>query len=95
MFVVHTMNQLEEAIRVGAGEILVTGNLAKHVHEAYQLKACKGNCFSGDSEEFTQMSGMPAWGLSSLLVLTDQFSEMNTKGDPRYPSVILQRSRQH
>lgn len=95
MFVVHTMNQLEEAIRVGAGEILVTGNLAKHVHEAYQLKACKGDCFSGDTEEFTQMSGMPAWGLSSLLVLTDQFSEMDARVDPGPPSVILQRSKHH
>ena len=95
MFVVHTMNQLEEAIRVGAGEILVTGNLAKHVHEAYQLKACKNPHLACESEEIVQMSGMPAWGISSLLVLTDEFAEMDARVDPRSPSVILQRNKQH
>ena len=30
MFVVHTVNQLEEAVRVGAEEILVTGGLSHH-----------------------------------------------------------------
>ena len=43
MFVVHTVNQLEEAVRVGAEEILVTGGLASNVHAAYLSKSCKNN----------------------------------------------------
>ena len=110
MFVVHTVNQLEEAVRVGAEEILVTGGLASNVHEAYLLKsnsgsvvgeeAIKGKSASdlgqkGDVDREARRSGMPGWGISSLIMITGEYCMLDSQIDCNSPSMILQRARQH
>ncbi len=91
MFVVHTVNQLEEAIREGAGEILVTGSLATNVHEAYLSKSYKGK----DETAINEASGVSRFGISSLLIITGEYSLLESRLDPQSPSMILQRSAQH
>jgi hypothetical protein len=106
MFVVHTVNQLEEAVRVGAEEILVTGGLASNVYEAYLLKTCKGKdgevaVLSENQQgtcEFSSAShgtGVPVWGVSSLMIITGEYALLDSHLDPRSPSMILQRTTQH
>jgi len=106
MFVVHTVNQLEEAVRVGAEEILVTGGLASNVHEAYLSKTCKDNDgVAAESSESRQSSceagsvahGMrvPVWGVSSLMMITGEYALLDSHLDSRSPSMILQRTTQH
>ena len=91
MFVVHTVNQLEEAIREGAEEILVTGSLATNVHEAYLSKSCK----SKDETAINALSGVSRGGGAKLLIITDEYSLLESHLDPQSPSTILQRSTQH
>lgn len=101
MFVVHTVNQLEEAVRVGAEEILVTGGLVNNVHEAYRLKTCKQ--MEGEDPEERQdencsidqaalRHGVPVWGLSSLMIITHDYALLNSRLDSQSPCMILQRS---
>jgi hypothetical protein len=106
MFVVHTVNQLEEAVRVGAEEILVTGGLASNVHEAYLLKSCNGsetsdsdlerrqteNC---DIEQVAQRAGVPIWGISSLMIITGEYLLLDSQLNSHSPCMILQRANQH
>jgi hypothetical protein len=102
MFVVHTVNQLEEAVRVGAEEILVTGGLASNVHEAYLLKSCKDkesteqsqseNC---DIDHVSQRTGVPVWGISSLMIITGEYLLLDSQLNNQSPSMILQRANQH
>ncbi len=98
MFVVHTVNQLEEAVRVGAEEILVTGGLANNVHEAYLLKNCKGsesNAAECDVDKVAERTGVPIWGLSSLMVITDDYQLLDSQLNNHSPCMILQRTNQH
>ena len=105
MFVVHTVNQLEEAVRVGAEEILVTGGLAGNVQEAYLLKSCKDNgpCVSdalteeGNDriERIAEKSGIPAWRISSIMIITGEYTLIHTKHDAKASSMILQKTVQH
>ena len=105
MFVVHTVNQLEEAVRVGAEEILVTGGLASNVQEAYMLKTCKEDnpcgmdALAGDGadkiERLAEKSGIPAWRISSILIITGGYSLLESQQSARSPSMILQKSVQH
>lgn len=105
MFVVHTVNQLEEAIRVGAEEILVTGGLASCLHEAYLLKTCKeqerpevmtveASQGAGMTERIIRKVGMPLLGISSLLIITDGYALLDAHLDTQFPSMILQRAPQ-
>jgi hypothetical protein len=98
MFVVHTVNQLEEAVRVGAEEILVTGGLASNVHEAYLLKSCKGS-ESGteecDIDKASERAGLPVWGMSSLMVITGEYLLLDSQLNSHSPCMILQRTNQH
>ena len=87
MFVVHTVNQLEEAVRVGAEEILVTGGLASNVHAAYLSKSCKNK---EDKAPETQV-----WGISSIILVTGEYVLVDTNLDTQFPSMILQRTTQH
>ena len=91
MFVVHTVNQLEEAIREGAEEILVTGSLATNVHEAYLSKSYKGK----DEAAVNASSGVSQCGGATLLIITGEYSLLESQLDPQSPSMILQRSAQH
>ena len=106
MFVVHTVNQLEEAVRVGAEEILVTGGLASNVHEAYLLKTCKDTDVATpvltehrqSACEFDAVAhriGVPVWGVSSLMIITGEYALLDSHLDSRSPSMILQRTTQH
>ncbi|MHC1760501.1 MAG: hypothetical protein AB9917_13535 [Negativicutes bacterium] len=106
MFVVHTVNQLEEAVRVGAEEILVTGGLASNVHEAYLSKTCtdKDGAMAATSanrqsmcenDSVTRRIGVPVWGVSSLMMITGEYVLLNSHLDPQSPSMILQRTTQH
>ena len=108
MFVVHTVNQLEEAVRIGAEEILVTGGLASNMHEAYLLRTYKDKNKNGqtaessgnpqstcDIESVAQRIGVPVWGLSSLMEITGEYSLLDSPLDPRSPSMILQRTPPH
>ncbi|MBP2666355.1 MAG: hypothetical protein H6Q76_1335 [Firmicutes bacterium] len=91
MFVVHTVNQLEEAIREGAEEILVTGSLATNVHEAYLSKSYKGQ----DETAINAPGGVSRRGGAKLLIITDEYSLLESQLDPQSPSMILQRASQH
>jgi len=108
MFVVHTVNQLEEAVRIGAEEILVTGGLASNMHEAYLLRTYKDKNKNGQTaesaenpqstgeiESVAQRMGVPVWGLSSLMEITGEYSLLDSHLDPRSPSMILQRTPPH
>jgi len=105
MFVVHTVNQLEEAVRVGAEEILVTGGLASNVQDVYLLKASKdgANCVSdalsedgaGNIERIAEKSGVPAWRLSSIMIITGEYTLVDTQHDAKNPAMILQKTVQH
>lgn len=102
MFVVHTVNQLEEAVRVGAEEILVTGGLASNVHEAFLLKSCKDKEFSEqnqaencDIDHVAQRMGVPVWGISSLMIITGEYLLLDSQLNSQTPSMILQRASQH
>ena len=105
MFVVHTVNQLEEAVRVGAEEILVTGGLTSDVQDAYMLKSCKDNetCVSdalsedgvGKIERIAEKSGVPAWRISSIMIITGDYTLLDSQNDPKNPSMILQKTVQH
>ena len=79
MFVVHTVNQLEEAVRVGAEEILVTGCLADNVQEAYHSKAYKDK----------------TWEEMSLTAITGEYELLDPHLDSRSPYTILQRTTEH
>jgi hypothetical protein len=105
MFVVHTINQLEEAIRVGAEEILVTGMLANNVRETNLSKTYKdgvavpGHTMSEESrsEEACEETdvrvkgGMPSVEVSTLLFITSNYETVVSRLDPIAPNVILQR----
>ncbi len=106
MFVVHTVNQLEEAVRVGAEEILVTGGLASNVHEAYLLKSCKDSEANESNLEQSQpekcdidfvarRAGVPVWGISSLMIITDDYLLLDSQLNSQSPCMILQRTNQH
>ena len=106
MFVVHTVNQLEEAVRVGAEEILVTGGLASNVHEAYLLKSCKDNETTGSDLEQSQpekcnidyvaeRAGVPVWGISSLMIITGDYLLLDSQLNSQSPCMTLQRANQH
>jgi hypothetical protein len=106
MFVVHTVNQLEEAVRLRAEEILVTGGLASNVHEAYLLKTCKGQDGAmaesskkqqddRDMDSVAHKNAVPVWEVSSLMVITGEYSLLECQFDPQSPSMILQRTTQH
>ena len=105
MFVVHTVNQLEEAVRVGAEEILVTGGLASNVQEAYMLKSCKeeNSCIvdvlTEDGvdkiERLAEKSGIPAWRISSILIITGGYTLLDVQQGTRSPTMILQKTIQH
>lgn len=105
MFVVHTVNQLEEAVRVGAEEILVTGGLASNVQEAYMLKSCKDDsacvmdALSSEGadqiERLAEKSGIPAWRISSILIITGGYTLLDSQQSTRSPSMILQKTVQH
>ena len=98
MFVVHTVNQLEEAVRVGAEEILVTGGLANNVHEAYLLKSCKGSesaTAECDVDKVAERAGLPSWGISSLMVITGEYLLLDSHLNHHSPCMILQRTNQH
>lgn len=101
MFVVHTVNQLEEAVRVGAEEILVTGGLVNNVHEAFRLKVCQQGRMQEQEEpsdencnidQSAQRMGVPVWGLSSLMMITHEYALLNSRIDSQSPCMILQRS---
>ena len=110
MFVVHTVNQLEEAVRVGAEEILVTGGLASNVHEAYLLKSSRGSVAGEESvagksaaergqkrevDREERHSSVPVWGVPSLIMITGEYCMLDFQLDCRSPSMVLQRARQH
>lgn len=104
MFVVHTVNQLEEAVRVGAEEILVTGGLASNVQEAYMLKDCKEDSCVVDAltedgfdkiERLAEKSGIPAWRISSILIITGGYTLLDVQQGTRSPTMILQKTIQH
>ena len=106
MFVVHTVNQLEEAVRVGAEEILVTGGLASNVHEAYLSKTCtdkdvvmtvkaENRQSMCEKDSVARRIGVPVWGLASLMMITGEYVLLDSHPDPRSPSMILQRTTQH
>lgn len=106
MFVVHTVNQLEEAVRVGAEEILVTGGLANNVHEAYLLKTGKdkdvagtesleGQQGNGEMDSVAHRVGVPLWGASSMIIIAGEYTLLDSHLDSRSPSMILQRTTQH
>jgi len=105
MFVVHTVNQLEEAVRVGAEEILVTGGLAGNVQDAYMLKSCSdgGVCVSdalsedgaSQIERLAEKSGVPAWRISSIMLITGDYTLIDSQHDVKHPSMILQKTVQH
>jgi hypothetical protein len=96
MFVVHTVNQLEEAVRVGAGEILITGGLASNVHEAYLLKSCADKEEpASDGPMNLQVNDTTGWGLTSLLVIMGEYALLDSRLDNQTPSAVLQRTNQH
>ena len=92
MFVVHTLNQLEEAVRAGAGEILVTGGLASNVREAYLSQPGRDTSVPLDSEHNV---GVPLWRVASLMVVTDQYAIQDTQLESQSPCMILQRTTHH
>jgi len=108
MFVVHTVNQLEEAVRVGAGEILVTGGLASNIYEAYLLKTSrvvpeaefddsmepkKGK--DNDVKSASRRSGVAGWGLSSLTLIAGEYALLDSRMVTQDPYMLLQRAVQH
>ena len=92
MFVVHTLNQLEEAVRAGAGEILVTGGLASNVREVYLARPGQDTAAPLDSGYNV---GVPIWRVASLMVVTDQYAILDTQLDSHSPCMILQRTTHH
>lgn len=102
MFVVHSVNQLEEATRVGAREILVTGRIAGNVRDIFSFKTCRSGdvCpfegFSGEEllkiEEIAQHAGVPACQIISIMIVTGDYSLLD---DPQSPlsTCMLQRQR--
>jgi hypothetical protein len=100
MFVVRTVNQLEEAIRVGAKEILVNGKLAGRVKAAWQPNGRKDSGIvaagehemriDGDVHRISGMNGIPVWGGVSMLALAEGFTAIDAQGDLDIPSLILQ-----
>ena len=92
MFVVHTLNQLEEAVRAGAGEILVTGGLASNVREVYLSRPGGDAAVPVDSG---YNAGVPLWRVASLMVVTDQYAILDTQLDSHSPCMILQRTTHH
>jgi len=106
MFVVHTVNQLEEAVRVGAEEILVTGDLVSNLHEAYLLRTYMDNdSAASESSEvlqtahgvdyLAQRSRGPVLMVPSLMMITGEYALLDSHLDSRSPSMILQRTTQH
>ena len=88
MFVVHTVNQLEEAVRAGAGEILVTGCLASYVREAY-AQPC------GEADSAVHRTGVPVWEELTLMIITDQYAILDSHLESQSPCMILQRTTHH
>ena len=88
MFVVHTVNQLEEAVRAGAGEILVTGCLVSNVRDAYAH-----TCEEADSA--LHRTGVPVWEGLSLMIITDQYAILDSHLETQSPCMILQRTTHH
>ena len=105
MFVVHTVNQLEEAVRLGAEEILVTGGLASNVQDVYTLKSCRNSdsCVSeamseegaGKIERIAEKSGVPAWRISSIIMITGDYILVDAEHDAKSPAMILQKTVHH
>ena len=92
MFVVHTLNQLEEAVRAGAGEILVTGGLASNVREVYVSRPGQD---AAAPVESGYNAGVSLWRVASLMVVTDQYAILDTQLDSHSPCMILQRTTHH
>ena len=88
MFVVHTVNQLEEAVRAGAGEILVTGCLASNVREAY-AQPC------GEADSAVHRTGVTVWERLTLMIITDQYAILDSHLESQSPCMILQRTTHH
>ena len=88
MFVVHTVNQLEEAVRAGAGEILVTGCLASNVREDYE-QPC------GEADSAAHRTGVPVWEGLTLMIIADQYAILDSHLESQSPCMILQRTAHH
>jgi len=96
MFVVHTVNQLEEAVRLGAEEILVTGTFANSVRDVFLFKSdsdidtCPAAAFPADAmskiEHIAEKSGVPPFQLTSIMIISGDYSLLDA-----HPCMLLQK----
>ncbi len=101
MFVVHTVTQLEEALKGSAKEILVIGELAYPVRSACQCKSHEDKASEAtealkeeivlDINEIFEINGVPVWDRDSMLSLMGNFTVINSLGGSSIPRVILKR----
>jgi len=95
MFVVHTVSQLEEAARIRAEEILVTGNLASKVQRACSLQSCiKKDAVSTDvslTKEVLEVEkqDMMDSGLVSITLVIGDYVLLSSNLESNSPSVVF------
>jgi hypothetical protein len=104
MFVVHTVHQLEDALKENAKEIMVIGELSGPVQAACQRKAGKdeyvekSSSFSKeilmDIDEILEINGKLAWERDVMLALMGNYAVMDTLRNYQLQSVFLQRIEQ-
>lgn len=106
MFVVHTVSELEEALKENANEIMVTGELAGSVLATYQRKTNNNDVVPvldpvieeiiTDINAIFEMNKLPAWEKDSMLPMMGNYTAMAViTGNHHFPSAILQRNERH
>lgn len=101
MFVVHTVTQLEEALKGSAKEILVIGELAYPVRSACQCKSRENKASEAtdalkeeivlDINEIFEINRVPVWERDLMLSLMGNFTVINALKDSSIPRVRLKR----
>lgn len=80
MFWVRTVGQLEEAMRAGAKEILVTGELAGFAKTVCRMKAFReGAAIFGDARQILGKQGVSARIGSSLILMVEEPGTLPTR----------------
>lgn len=102
MFVVSSVNQLEEALRGSAKEILVIGKLVGPVQTVFQLKSSRqamehraevtNNIFENNGHANVIMDGISVLGRSALLLLIEEFSAVDLYEGPDCTSITIKRN---
>jgi len=102
MFVASNVNQLEEALRGNANEILVIGKLIGPIQTVFQLKSSrnlvesrtgdmKKNFENGDPANEI-MDGISVLDRSALLLLIEEFNAVDLQTGPDCTNITIKRN---